>query len=219
LVFCFFYAVFPLILNQIEGFMDKAVIVFQKFPEPGKVKTRLAKSIGNEKAANLYRFLIDHTHRQLPPLNAAVFVFYKGPVQKSDYPAIHYSFHPQEGEDLGAKMAHAFKTVFQKGYKKALIIGTDCYELKTQHLEEAFFELDHQDLVLGPARDGGYYLMGLKTHIPQLFQGIAWSTDTVLAATQKKAAEAGLKSALLETLSDVDRYEDLGELMDMLDQF
>lgn len=199
--------------------MDKAVIVFQKFPEPGKVKTRLAKSIGNEKATNLYRFLIDHTHQQLTALGAAVFVFHKGPVPKSDYPAIQYSFHPQEGEDLGAKMDHAFQTVFQKGFKKALIIGTDCYELQAQHLEKAFSELDHLDLVLGPARDGGYYLMGLKTHVPQLFQGIAWSTGTVLETTLKKAEDSGLKTTLLETLSDVDRYEDLGELRDMLDQF
>lgn len=199
--------------------MDKAVIVFQKFPEPGKVKTRLAKSIGNEKATNLYRFLIDHTHQQLIALDAAVFVFHKGPIQKSDYPAIHYSFHPQEGEDLGAKMAHAFQTVFQKGFKKAVIIGTDCYELQTQHLEKAFSELGHRDLVLGPARDGGYYLMGLKTNVPQLFQEMAWSTNTVLEVTIKKAEGSGLKTTLLETLTDVDRYEDLGDLRDMLDQF
>ena len=199
--------------------MDKAVIVFQKHPEPGKVKTRLAKSIGNTKAAKIYRFLIDHTHRQLTNLDAAVFVFHKGPFQKSKYPAARYSFHPQEGEDLGEKMAHAFQTVFQKGFKKALIIGTDCYELETQHLEIAFSELNRQDLVLGPARDGGYYLMGLKSPVPQLFQGITWSTNTVLETTLKKAAEAGLEFTLLEKLSDVDRFEDLGNLRDILDQF
>ncbi|WP_439483149.1 TIGR04282 family arsenosugar biosynthesis glycosyltransferase [Cyclobacterium plantarum] len=199
--------------------MKKAIIVFQKFPEAGKVKTRLAKSIGEEKAAKLYAFLLRHTHQQLEEMGASIFVFHQGPVVAHEYPEQGYFFFPQKGNDLGEKMALAFQKVFEMGFDQVLVIGTDCYELKSKHLHQAFSALGKNDVVLGPARDGGYYLLGMKKFRSHLFQGISWSTSTVLHATLKKAVDAGLSTSLLDTLNDVDRYEDLGELKDMLDQF
>lgn len=196
--------------------MKKAIIVFQKYPEAGSVKTRLAETIGAEKAANLYAFLIRHTHQQLSGLEAAIFVFHLGPVAIEEYPKKGYHFHAQEPGDLGEKMQKAFQRVFDLGFDQVLIIGTDCYELERNHLKQAFEALKTKNLVLGPAVDGGYYLLGLKRPAASLFQGISWSTDTVLQQTLNRANQEKLEYALLEKLRDVDRYEDLGELEQVL---
>lgn len=198
--------------------MKKAIIVFQKFPKPGKVKTRLAKSIGQEKAAKLYAFLLRHTHQQLKEIEASIFVFHQGPIAAHEYPKESYFFYPQKGNDLGEKMAGAFHEVFKMGFDQVLVIGTDCYELKNEHLNQAFAALKNNDVVIGPAQDGGYYLLGMSKFRPHLFQDVSWSTSTVLNATLKKAADAGLSTLLLDALNDVDRYEDLGELKDILEQ-
>ncbi|WP_162342624.1 TIGR04282 family arsenosugar biosynthesis glycosyltransferase [Cyclobacterium salsum] len=196
--------------------MKKAIIVFQKYPEAGFVKTRLAKTIGAEKAANLYAFLIRHTHQQLAGLEAAIFVFHLGPIATENYPQKGYHFYPQGSGDLGKKMHQAFQRVFDLGFEQVLIIGTDCYELKRDHLQQAFEALKTKDLVLGPAVDGGYYLLGLKRPAAPLFQEISWSTATVLQQTLNRANQENLGYGLLEKLRDVDRYEDLGELEQLL---
>jgi rSAM/selenodomain-associated transferase 1 len=196
--------------------MKKAIIVFQKYPEAGSVKTRLAETIGAEKAAHLYAYLIRHTHQQLSGLEAAIFVFHLGPIATDEYPKKGYHFHPQKPGDLGEKMLKAFQQVFDLGFDQVLIIGTDCYELKRSHLQQAFETLETKDLVLGPAMDGGYYLLGLKRPVASLFQGISWSTSSVLQQTQSKANRENLSYGLLEKLRDVDRYEDLGELEKLL---
>jgi rSAM/selenodomain-associated transferase 1 len=115
----------------------------------------------------------------------------------------------QAGEDLGARMALAFADVFAQGYRRVLVIGTDLPTLPGSAFGEALTLLDAHDLVLGPARDGGYYLIGLRKPAPELFAGIPWSTDRVLALTQTKAAAAGLKTALLPVRRDVDTLDDL----------
>ncbi len=196
--------------------MKKAVIVFQKFPKAGSVKTRLAETIGTEKAANLYAFLIQHTHKQLSELEAEIFVFHLGPISSQDYPQKGYHFYPQETGDLGIKMEKAFQQVFKLGFKRVLIIGTDCYELKSDHLKQAFDALLIKDMVIGPAVDGGYYLLGLQKTCATLFQGITWSTATVLRQTLERANQENLTYSLLEKLRDVDRYEDLGKLEQLL---
>lgn len=196
--------------------MKKAIIVFQKYPEAGSVKTRLAETIGAKKAANLYAFLIQHTHKQLSELEAAFFVFHQGPISTEDYPQKGYYFYTQETGDLGKKMEKAFQQVFERGFEQVLIIGTDCYELKSDHLKQALDALLNKDLVLGPAVDGGYYLLGLQRPCATLFQGITWSTATVLQQTLERANQENLTYSLLEKLRDVDRYEDLGELEQLL---
>ncbi|MEX2512600.1 MAG: TIGR04282 family arsenosugar biosynthesis glycosyltransferase [Cyclobacteriaceae bacterium] len=198
--------------------MKKAIIVFQKYPEPGKVKTRLAKTIGEGKAALLYAFLVRHTHQQLAPVQADIIIYHDGKIDYSDYPERRYFFEVQKGRDLGEKMKQAFSEIFDKGYDKILIIGTDCYELKSSHLDNAFNLLEENDLVIGPAKDGGYYLLGLQAAPdPQLFEGISWSTSSVLEETLRIANKLGLRVKLLEVLNDVDRLEDLGDLKDALD--
>ncbi|MEX2565226.1 MAG: TIGR04282 family arsenosugar biosynthesis glycosyltransferase, partial [Cyclobacteriaceae bacterium] len=198
--------------------MKKAIIVFQKYPEPGKVKTRLAKTIGKEKAALLYGYLVAHTHQQLKPIQADIVIYHDGKINYSDYPESRYFFDVQEGKDLGEKMGKAFSNQFSKGYDKILIIGTDCYELKSRHLEEAFNILEERDMVIGPALDGGYYLLGFRAApAAQLFEGIAWSTASVLEETLNIAHQLGYSVKLLEMLNDVDRWADLGDLKDILD--
>ena len=196
--------------------MKKAIIVFQKFPEPGKVKTRLASSIGAEKATRIYTYLLAYTHDLLKSNSSDILVFHEGPIDQNDYPEEYYKFYPQEGEDLGGKMNKAFVSAFKEGYEKVLIIGTDCHELRNKHLEEALNALETHDLVLGPAFDGGYYLIGLKKIYPGLFKNITWSTPSVLSQTISRAKTAKLKTFLLEKLNDIDEYRDLDDTLESL---
>jgi len=191
--------------------MKQAIIVFQKFPAPGKVKTRLAATIGNEKAAYIYTFLLNYTHQLLTRTTAEILVFHEGPINKEEYPSANYWFYPQEGDGLGEKMYNAFEKAFKENYDRVLIIGTDCQELQTSHIEEALRSLDKNDLVLGPANDGGYYLIGLNKNDSRLFKNIQWSTHSVLAETMAIAKEIQLKVHLLESLNDIDEYKDLTE--------
>ena len=189
--------------------MKKAIIVFQKFPTPGKVKTRLAATIGNEKAVYIYSYLLNYTHKLISSITADVLIFHEGPIETEQYPKDNYSFFPQTGKDLGEKMSRAFDQAFEQGYDHVIIIGTDCLELRIRHIEEAFAVLKNNDLVLGPAEDGGYYLIGLNKNDGQLFKNIAWSSDAVFANTIAIATEKQLKVHLLECLNDINEYSDL----------
>lgn len=191
--------------------MKKAIIVFQKSPSPGKVKTRLAATIGNEKAVYIYSYLLNYTHKLLTSIKADVLIFHEGPIDKQQYEKDNYSFYPQTGKDLGEKMSNAFDQAFKQGYDSVLIIGTDCLELQTRHIEEAFACLKNNDLVLGPAEDGGYYLIGLNENNGQLFDNIAWSSDSVFSNTIAIATQQQLKVHLLECLNDIDEYSDLSD--------
>jgi uncharacterized protein len=121
-------------------------------------------------------------------------------------------YHDQGQGDLGARMAAAFQNSFDSGIDKVAIIGTDCPDLKAEIMSKAFDELDRSDLVLGPAQDGGYYLIGLRRSLPELFEGINWGTDEVLAQTRTITQNLGLNIAELPTLTDIDRPEDLFDL-------
>ena len=188
-----------------------ALIIFQKKPEPGNVKTRLANTIGNKKAAEVYRYLLDHTHRQAVLLGVPVFVFFEKEEQLEYLLNHNYYSALQAKGNLGDKMKAAFWEVFQQGYKKAVIIGTDCLELEAEILNEAFHALESHEVVLGPALDGGYYLLGMKKLYPQLFENKNWSTSTVLADTMADIDRLGLNVHLSKTLADVDVYQDLSE--------
>jgi rSAM/selenodomain-associated transferase 1 len=196
--------------------MKRAIIVFQKKAVSGKVKTRLATRIGNAQALHVYRFLVRHTHNQLVAIDADIFVFFAGEAEGMYSSIPNYHIRKQCEGDLGLRMATAFKEVFGAGYDQVLVIGTDCYELQTNVLEEAFQALDQNDMVIGPAKDGGYYLLGLTQQVPELFSGISWSTSQVKTQTMEIAASLGIGVYELPVLSDVDRYEDLGELASLL---
>lgn len=201
-----------------------ALVVFAKAPIPGQVKTRLCPPLTPDEAATLHgSFVLDTLERTklaatalklpfdryLACAPAATHVFFKIMEERHGVKVTD-----QVGDDLGARMNQAFEATFKKGYKHVLIIGTDVPTLPLDHLKQALALLDSHDLVLGPALDGGYYLIGLKRMAPELFAGIPWSTDQVLKRTQEKAVSLGLKTAQLEPWRDVDTLADLQTLID-----
>ena len=193
------------------------LIIFTKYPTPGRAKTRLIPALGREKAAAVHRQMTEHT---LSIANLLAFegkvsleIFYEG----GDLAAMQdwlgaIDFSRQTQGDLGEKMLAAFEQGFSDSAHKVVIIGTDCPNLTSDLLEEAFVRLNKHELVIGPASDGGYYLIGLRKRAGFLFRGISWGSEKVFGQTQEKAREQGLDMAVLKTLSDVDRPEDLQRL-------
>jgi rSAM/selenodomain-associated transferase 1 len=187
-----------------------ALIIFQKNAVLGKVKTRLGASIGDVKALEVYNWLTFYTHEQVKGLKVDKFLFYSEfiPEHSSlDFPV--YQFEIQSGNSLGNRMSKAFALLFEKGYKNVVIIGTDCPGLKTEDLYQAFLNLSQAGLVIGPAKDGGYYLIGMSQFIPEVFENIPWSTAAVLDKTLERANALKIKYEFLRTLADIDTLEDL----------
>ncbi|XHX81000.1 MAG: TIGR04282 family arsenosugar biosynthesis glycosyltransferase [Stenomitos frigidus ULC029] len=195
--------------------MNERLILFTRYPEPGKAKTRLIPALGAEVAADLHRQMTEHTLAQVKPLQQsralAVECWFAGGdrTQMRTWLGADLIYQPQPDGDLGDRMAQAFQSAFDDGMKAAVIIGTDCPELTTALLVEAFQALQKTDLVLGPATDGGYYLIGLRRLVPELFKTIAWSTDLVFQQTVDIASNLNLSLTTLPTLTDVDRPDDL----------
>lgn len=196
------------------------LIVFTRYPRPGETKTRLIPALGEQGAADLQRQMTEHTMRGVGPLTTAaqmrVELRYAGGSEEEMRewlgPALGY--HPQGGGDLGMRMLRAFEDSFAASDERVVVIGSDCPGLRTEHLREGFAALARTDLVLGPASDGGYYLIGLRRScaeraLPALFSGIRWGSEQVLPATLRIAAAAGLLIDLLDILDDVDRPQDL----------
>ncbi|MEO6860456.1 MAG: TIGR04282 family arsenosugar biosynthesis glycosyltransferase [Microcoleus sp.] len=194
---------------------SEKLIVFTRYPEPGKAKTRLIPVLGKTGAANLHRLMTQKTiARALSLQNTrrlCVEIHWAGGSQKlmQDWLGTDIIYQNQIDGDLGAKMTAAFQNSFNSGVDKAAIIGTDCPALKAEIMAEAFDKLSQHDLVLGPAKDGGYYLIGLRRSIPELFAGINWGTSEVFAATRAIAQNLDLNIAYLPTLADIDLPEDL----------
>ncbi len=189
----------------IEG---RALIIFIKNPEKGKVKTRLAQGVGEDKALRIYKALLAHTRRVALAVDAQRLLFYAFRIDKMDeWPEPAFQKRLQQGESLGERMHHSF-TVALRQAEKAVIVGSDIAQLSTQIIKAAFRQLGTHDYVIGPAKDGGYYLLGMKAPSPELFEGIAWSTEAVFAETVAKIEEQGKTYALAPTLSDIDYAED-----------
>ena len=183
------------------------IITFTRNPELGKVKSRLAKSIGEASALEVYKFLLEHTKNVLSKLDCDRAVYYSVKIRENDiWDSEVFSKHQQFGDDLGERMKNAFENGFKKGYEKIIIVGSDLYDLNTEIINQAFKQLDTNDNVIGPAEDGGYYLLGMKTLNPSVFDIENWGTETVYKQTVSK-----LTSSLyvLETLNDIDYVEDL----------
>ena len=185
-----------------------ALIIFTRNPELGKVKTRLAKSIGDQKALTVYKDLLQHTMEQTQFLNCDKYVFYDSEIVNNDIwnPNFYHKKSQSKG-DLGKRMQAAFELLFLQGYKKCVIIGSDLFDLETAIINQAFDVLETQETVLGPAEDGGYYLLGLKKMQLALFQNKDWGTSTVLQSTLNDLDSKQL--FLLKTLNDIDTLEDL----------
>lgn len=245
--------------------MENALIIFLKYPEPGKVKTRLAKALGYEKACAVYKSLAENVIKNIFTKNPGTYdvhIFFTPADRETEIkewlkPFIHGNrgvktqFSPQEGRNLGERMSNAFKNILQeKDYKKCaiqrtttksplkkgdeggckehsqernlfhntIIIGTDCPGIDATLIEDAFGVLKEKDIVIGPCKDGGYYLLGMSRPVPvsfeqgpasDLFVDIDWSTDRVFEQTMEKIRENNLSCGILKTLVDIDTIEDL----------
>lgn len=188
----------------------KALLLFTKNPELGKVKTRLAKTIGDEKALSIYKMLLNHTQDIVTPVNADKFVFYSDAITIDDqWNTSSFNKKLQKGSDLGERMANAFEEVFSLGYQSVCIIGSDCYELHSEIIENAFLKLEKFDCVIGPTFDGGYYLLGMNTWQETLFQYKTWSTESVYSETIQDFENLQLSYYNLPKLSDIDEEKDL----------
>ncbi len=189
---------------------NSALIIFAKNPEAGKVKTRLAATIGNEQALAVYNHLLNHTVSCTEYLPIDKFVFYSNNIPHEDvWDLKHYFKDLQIGKDLGERMKNAVDATFEKGYEKIVIIGTDCPELTGGIIMNAFEYLQNNDLVIGPAEDGGYYLIGSKKLHTEIFEDIKWSTAEVLNETIRKLNSLQLSYFLLPELNDIDEEKDL----------
>jgi len=190
--------------------MTKALIVFLKSPIRGMVKTRLAKSIGEEAALVVYNQLVGTTYLVANEVNATKYAVFSDSLPDNSSKAVqHFRKFVQHGEDLGERMKNAFDLVFKDGSDKAVIIGSDCPELLPSEIEDAFHLLTANDLVIGPAQDGGYYLLGLKKTYSELFKIEEWSTQHVFHQTMKKAKQLNLLCAELPIKRDLDTVQDL----------
>jgi len=189
------------------------LLVFLKHPRPGRTKTRLVAVLGEDTAALLYRTLAEEeVRRTAPPAGEYERLFCFTPAEEEAAIAAWFPgerLWPQPQGDLGQRMAAAFAHGFRQGARRVAVIGTDVPWLSLATVVEAFSVLDGHDVAIGPARDGGYYLLALREEQPALFEDIAWSTDGVLAETLARAESLGLRVRLLEPLTDLDTIDEL----------
>ncbi len=184
------------------------LIVMTKYPEPGRAKTRLIPALGAEGAAQLHRRLGLHTVEQVRSYQPEI--RYAGGDQglMRDWLG-DFDYVDQGDGDLGDRMSRAFVEGFNQGCDRMIMIGTDCPKVDKTLIDRAFDALNNTEVVFGPAIDGGYYLIGLRKYIPELFCNIKWSTDSVLRDSLESLDRLQIRSTLLELLPDIDRPEDL----------
>lgn len=186
------------------------LILFVKNLVPGRVKTRLADEIGVYQALAVYENLIDHTCFVAEKVPADRLVLYSDYLETGDiFSQDLFKRHLQHGGTLGERMSNAFKKGFGDGYKKVILIGSDCHDLHEKHLKQAFSLLDKNDVVVGPAEDGGYYLIGMNMLHDPLFENKTYSHPEVLRELALAAREQNLTLAMLDTLADIDTLADL----------
>lgn|SRR5574341_69220 len=193
------------------------ILLFVKAPIKGQVKSRLAARLGDDAALELYKNFVLDILETIEKTGKPCTIFFHPPEARdavAGWLGPERDYLPQEGHDLGLRMANAFATIFNTGAKRAILIGSDIPDLPADLLNEAVRTLGHHDTVLGPARDGGYYLIGFRrdTFVPDVFQGIEWSTDRVFAETRRKLEQAKRSVYLLPEWRDVDTMEDLSDV-------
>lgn len=197
----------------------RALLLFLKFPTPGRVKTRLADDLGPDGAAAAYRDMVDAVLANLSGLDADLRILFDPPDARSETiawltPPLASAgvtapvFRPQSAGDLGTRLEHAFAEAFAEGYHQVAAIGSDCITITPSILRNAWGALESHDAVLGPTEDGGYYLLGTRAHGPELFRNIPWSSESTLAATLSAAEASALSVAELPRLTDIDTLAD-----------
>ncbi len=187
--------------------MKRALIIFVRSPELGKVKTRLAAQIGDAAALHIYLRLLQRTRQVTFGVTCKKYVFSTDIIDDKVW--IGYNKEKQADGDLGQKMSEAFRLVFNKGFEQVIIIGSDCPDLCAEDIELAFDNLTRHDVVIGPAKDGGYYLLGMKKVHPDIFINKSWSTAQVFEKTIETIKEQNLSYHQLKALSDVDELDDV----------
>ncbi len=197
--------------------MKPALIVFVRNPVIGQVKTRIAKELGNETALEVYKKLLLHTRSILQPLSIDVFVYYADFINEDDlWNGAPFIKRLQQGAHFGERMKDAFKSIFDKGYDRVVIVGSDCVDLSSELVNETINNLEEINFVIGPSEDGGYYLLGSNLYYPALFDNKQWSTDTVCMDTLRDIEKTDYSVYLLPVLSDVDNAEDCNKYRSLL---
>ncbi|KQC32701.1 glycosyltransferase [Nonlabens sp. YIK11] len=188
--------------------MTNCLIIFTRNPELGKGKRRLAATVGDEKALEIYKFLLEHTRSITKNIYGVKQVWYSEEVHEDDdWDNLAYEKYQQKGEDLGARMKYAFEKALER-HESVIIIGSDMYDLSALEIDDAFKKLNEKDAIIGPATDGGYYLLGFKNKIPHgIFENKDWGTSTVLEETLKDLKN--LDYVMLEERNDVDTEDDI----------
>jgi rSAM/selenodomain-associated transferase 1 len=193
--------------------MKPAILIFTKNLLYGQVKTRLAATVGNDVALSVYKNLLQYTAHITHQLPVDKILFYSNKIEKKDsWNDEVYNKQLQSGNDLGERIQHAFAFAFLERNTQVAIIGTDCLELTSTIIMNAFAQLKNHDVVIGPAKDGGYYLLAIKKLHQELFQNISWSTKEVLKQTLMICKRLNLTAYLLTELSDIDTEEDLNKI-------
>ncbi len=202
-------------MPKLSDIAKQHLIIFTRYPEPGKTKTRLIPALGAVGAANLQRQMTEHTILQVQQLQKTTAIswevrFAGGNSQLMEHwLGSNLVYHPQGEGDLGARMARSHTQAFESGAERVIIIGIDCPGINCDILAQAFEQLHTHDLTLGPALDGGYYLIGLCNPIPEIFVNIDWGTSQVLQQTVNIAEKLKISLAYLPPLADIDLPEDL----------
>ena len=188
---------------------DKGLLIFIKNPIKGKAKTRLAATVGDDEALRIYKELLRHTRETATDIDANRYLSYSFFIDENDeWSNELFQKSLQISGNLGLKMKTAFEDAFAKGNQKVVAIGSDCASLTTEIVKEAFDKLETHDFVIGPADDGGYYLLGMRTFAPTVFDDVVWSTEQVLPKTIENIQHLNKTYDLLPTLSDIDYEED-----------
>jgi len=194
---------------------ERILIIFVKYPEAGFVKTRLAQSIGKERAASLYRLFVELLLKRISDISFERFIFYTPAEKKeklSSWLGGGSKLFPQRGDNLGQRLSNAVQFAFAKGACGVVIVGTDIPLLDKEVILTAFKKLEDRQCVIGPSLDGGYYLLGLSHFDAKIFQNMNWGTDKVLNQTLEAVKHSRLTYSLLEERFDVDDIEDLVRL-------
>jgi len=193
------------------------ILLFVKYPEPGKVKTRLESLLNKDCVARLYECFVLDLLETLNGVGSALRIVYDPPGKRTETARLFgegYDYRPQEGADLGERMKNAFLNCFAEGMTSVVLLGSDLPDLPGSVLKEAFSALKVSDGVMGPSADGGYYLIGFRKEgfFPSVFDGIPWSTDQVLSETMRRFQAAKRTVSFLPCWRDMDTPEDLLDL-------
>ncbi len=205
-------------MTKLKKMNKNLLLIFTRNPELGKAKTRLAKTVGDETALEIYKFLLERTKNVSSEVSSDKAVYYSVKIRENDiWDANIFQKHQQVGEDLGIRMLNAFKNGFDAGYEKVMIIGSDLYDLSSENIEKAFTALDKNEVVIGPAIDGGYYLLGMNSLHSSVFKNKKWGTETVRQDTLNDLKKQSVK--LLELKNDIDVYEDILDIPEIMSTF